>query len=192
MNTTAISQTPLDDLRSQFQCFALPYGAISFIVHLIADYVILADREFDFPGHNIIVSTLGMLGGASIASYNAYLCRNSWPLVLISVWKVAFAVFMNVASICANWGIWTMSSDTNRRVINVMMVYSFLGIGVGAPGLGVLIREGWADHRMRISMFLSPLFARMCDELMKYSYRIYHCHFHSNDVSYVFPHRTWC
>ncbi|KAF2790376.1 hypothetical protein K505DRAFT_327608 [Melanomma pulvis-pyrius CBS 109.77] len=158
MNTT-IPGSPLATLHSHMQCFDLPIGLISFLMHILAYWPIMDVHKGvltyiseipENPRYNIIACTAGLLGGLSISTYSAIQCRAYWPLVLISVWKGFFVVWINGTSILATLSHLYSSMDSDDAVVEACIIYTFLGAGVGTVGLGVIMKQGWDDHRMLI------------------------------------------
>lgn len=156
MNETVSPASPLTDLYSHMQCFALPYGALGFTLHILANWVIfcmIADESpwrssgIKHAPQNFFAAWLGLLGGVAISIYNAIRCRHYWPLVVVSIWKGMFAGVINGASMVANLSV--ISGRETYLDLYVYTTYPF-AVATGLAGLGVMIEQGWVDLRMKI------------------------------------------
>ncbi|KAF2477193.1 uncharacterized protein BDR25DRAFT_339180 [Lindgomyces ingoldianus] len=161
MNTTAVAHSPLGALHEQMQCFALPFGVIGFVMHLLANWMLfylICDESIwrgdtiKYPLMNFSMGSMGLLGGLGISIYNAIRCRDSWPLILISVWKAGFVIATNGASMLANWAL--SKGEDNANAVFALLMYPTTII-IGLVGLGAIAREGWEDYRMKIVCALS-------------------------------------
>lgn len=156
MNTTA---SPLSQLHSQMQCFALPYGGIGFAVNFAVDWVIcfiLIDEspwradDIRHPLMNAYFALVGLLGGLSVAIYSIVRCSTPWPFVLIGVWKLMYIGSVTFFSLTCNWALDAGGDDSKWPPITI--VHMALMSVIGVAGAGALAQDGWEDHRMKIGM----------------------------------------
>ncbi|KAF2192800.1 hypothetical protein K469DRAFT_717395 [Zopfia rhizophila CBS 207.26] len=159
MNNTTIAvslDTQISSLHEHMQCFALPYGGIGFVMHNLANWALFylvcdespwRNEPIKHAKINFYFAFLGVLGGPGIAIYNAIRCKDYWPLILVSLWKGAFALTTNAASMVSSWAL--IKNHENDDAIYGIFLYP-LTIVIGLAGLGVVMEQGWGDYRMKI------------------------------------------
>ncbi|KAF2472588.1 uncharacterized protein BDR25DRAFT_284127 [Lindgomyces ingoldianus] len=86
----------------EIQCYALPYGAIGIISHLLTYWTIAwigVGRSPVWPWHrltstkfDIFLASVTLVTCIPIASISIHRCRLSWHFVLIGVWKLVTSV----------------------------------------------------------------------------------------------------
>ena len=136
MNTSdAIAANPLDGLNTHMQCFALPYGAIGFVAHLLVNWAVFyliseespwKNKELQHFGTNFYFASLGMFGGFAVSLYNAYRCRHYWPLVLISIWKAVYCAIINGASMVTNWSLHKGQNNSNEALVYIWYPFALI------------------------------------------------------------------
>ncbi|ORY05484.1 hypothetical protein BCR34DRAFT_44867 [Clohesyomyces aquaticus] len=161
MNNTTISQSPLDDLQSKMHCFALPFGALGFVVHFLGIIAIwyFINNESPLPTitierfqQNLWMGCMGICGGIGVSIYNAIRCRDEWPLVLLSIWKGIVIASVNATSIELNIEFIRRRrpySRSNEPDVGASLVPYYFAPLVGIAGLGAIAWEGWEDPRMK-------------------------------------------
>lgn len=94
---------------AEIQCYALPYGAVGIISHLLT-YWTIAWISFGrvplWPGHELktyrfdsFLAIAALCTCIPIASVTIHRCRLSWHFVLISIWKLVTSVSLACISI---------------------------------------------------------------------------------------------
>ncbi|KAF2731005.1 hypothetical protein EJ04DRAFT_567191 [Polyplosphaeria fusca] len=153
-----MTHTPLDELRAHMQCFALPYGGIGFVIHILAYVSIFCIICHQSPWNmrpikrislNCCLGILGLGGGLAMGIYSAVQCRGYWPLVVVSIWKGLFALIINVGSMRQNWAY----SDGNEFASNWVNLFLVAGSGVvvfGLVGMGATVQQGFEETSMKI------------------------------------------
>jgi hypothetical protein len=160
MNTT----TPLDGLRSDMQCFVLPYGGVGFLLDalvlhgmrfLVGNQSPWNGQKLEHQPLNIYFSSIGMCGSFAIAVYSATRCKFSRPLVLASLWRGSYVVLFNFVSIVLNYE----SHKTTSRKSPLgwaSLFYTATSI-LGVVGVSRTARAGWDDTMMKIGTMNRPL-----------------------------------
>lgn len=94
---------------AEIQCYALPYGAIGIISHLLTYWTfawMAIGRVPLWPWHtmrswkfDLLLATLALCTCIPTASITIHRCRLSWHFILISVWKLVTSVSLACMSI---------------------------------------------------------------------------------------------
>ncbi|KAJ8113099.1 hypothetical protein OPT61_g4706 [Boeremia exigua] len=94
---------------AEIQCYALPYGAVGVVSHLLTSWTIvwMAYGMIPiWPGHKIkhwkfdlFLALLALCTCIPVASITIHRCRLSWHFVLISIWKLVTSVTLACISI---------------------------------------------------------------------------------------------
>lgn len=104
-------------IQEQLQCYALPYGLIGFVSHLLTYWTmiflargrdpLLPWKLLRYKMFNFIISTVGLLITVMLTILTMIRCRNDWQIILIAVWKLVFSVTLSAMAIHAshliNW-----------------------------------------------------------------------------------------
>lgn len=98
-------------IEEDIQCYALPYGTIGFVSHLITWYTVFILLGFRMPLNplnklrhttfNICLAVISAIGTFSISILNIARCRQRWDLVLILVGKLVLTSTWGFATILA-------------------------------------------------------------------------------------------
>ncbi|KAF2494915.1 hypothetical protein BU16DRAFT_51086 [Lophium mytilinum] len=93
----------------EIQCYALPYGAIGIISHLLTYWTIAwigYGRVPLWPKHHIssskfdlCLAAISMITCIPIATVSIHRCRLSWQFILIGVWKLVTSVVVGAMGI---------------------------------------------------------------------------------------------
>ena len=161
MNTTI---TPGDRLRTDIQCFVLPYGGIGFALDLLVvfGFFILTGERSPWNGEelkhqrlNMYFSFLGLGGGCGVTAYTMIRCNAYSPLVVASVWKGFRVIIFNIISLfCNNYSHRRVNSVT--YLIWLEFCYLIISI-VGTVALSQIGRASWDDSSMKIGTMQRPL-----------------------------------
>ncbi|KAF2837566.1 hypothetical protein M501DRAFT_937417 [Patellaria atrata CBS 101060] len=105
-NTTA-------GVAGEVQCYALPYGGIGIVSHLLTYWAIIwigFGRSPLWPLHKLTHSSfdIGLAMGTIIttiplASVSMWRCRIRWEFILIAVWKLTFSITQSTITIHRAW-----------------------------------------------------------------------------------------
>jgi hypothetical protein len=98
--------------KEQIQCYALPFGGIGFASHVLTYVTVLClakgvnpmlpCRELNHRVWNIALAILGFLVTLPLTVLTMIRCRNTWPFILIAVWKLVFSVTLSSMAIHAS------------------------------------------------------------------------------------------
>lgn len=93
----------------EIQCYALPYGSIGIVSHLLTYWTVAwmgVGRSPIWPFHHMdsgkfdmALSTVSLLTCIPLASISIHRCRLSWHFVLIGVWKLITSVTQSCVAI---------------------------------------------------------------------------------------------
>ncbi|KAF8533000.1 hypothetical protein BDD12DRAFT_785072 [Trichophaea hybrida] len=96
-----------NDLNSEIQCYALPYGAIGSVSHILTYYTIvllsmglspLTWRNLNFPKIVQFLGVTGLIVGTASASFTIVRCRHRWQFLLIAIWKIMLSISLGLSS----------------------------------------------------------------------------------------------
>jgi hypothetical protein len=86
----------------EIKCYALPFGAVGIISHLLTDWTIawmVVGKAPLWPGHymhsylfDMFLAGLSLCTCVPIASITIHRCRLSWHFVLICIWKLVTSI----------------------------------------------------------------------------------------------------
>ena len=95
-------------VQEQIHCYALPYGGIGFLSHVLTYLTVfclaagrspwrpwkkLRGRKWD-----LALALAGMLVTVPLTGLTMYRCRHTWPFILVGIWKLVFS--FTLSSIC--------------------------------------------------------------------------------------------
>ncbi|KAH8654551.1 hypothetical protein BGZ60DRAFT_156578 [Tricladium varicosporioides] len=172
---------PGADITSEIQCYGLPYGGLGFISHLLTYYTlitVISGRSPIWPWHklrrnawDIFINAISLISTVVMAGFTISSCRNSWPLVLLAVWKLLlgfcqplcaiiasfmdgeeaglavfiFAGIYPLASTLGTVGIFKITHDVFVENADVrIMVWVLVGLVVLLTIAGILRHEDWS------------------------------------------------
>ncbi|KAH8897632.1 hypothetical protein GQ53DRAFT_802900 [Thozetella sp. PMI_491] len=100
-------------IHEQIQCYALPFGAIGMVSHLLTYYTVICLARGRSPllpwtrlsrrYIGITSTTVGLLVSFPLTVRTMVQCRNTWEFILIAVWKVTLSLTLSFMSIHAAW-----------------------------------------------------------------------------------------
>ncbi|KAM7184883.1 hypothetical protein V8F20_012020 [Naviculisporaceae sp. PSN 640] len=150
-NSSTVPSLPATaSIPSQLQCYALPYGLIGFISHLLTYLTMfLLSRGLDplFPWrylrykyYNLFISTLGLLITVVVTILTIIRCKNGWQLILVATWKLVFSLTLSAMALHAatliDWGkIKTINKSTTAA-------YTTTGKGRNQSRIGIIPISG--------------------------------------------------
>jgi hypothetical protein len=118
----------------EIQCYALPFGAVGIISHLLTDWTIawmIYGKAPLWPGHDMdsylfdmFLATISLCTCVPIASITIHRCRLSWHFVLICIWKLVTSVSLACVTLHRCLIIRTeekRKKQTSRRQIDYQM-----------------------------------------------------------------------
>ncbi|KAK0645713.1 hypothetical protein B0T16DRAFT_411802 [Cercophora newfieldiana] len=115
-------------IQEQINCYALPYGAIGFSSHLLTYLTVLALslgrdplmpwRPLRHKWFDIGLAVLGFCVSFTMTVLTMVRCRNTWPFILLAVWKQVFSTTLTVMVVdAARKVITTTSADEETRLL---------------------------------------------------------------------------
>ncbi|KAN0093545.1 hypothetical protein V8E51_016729 [Hyaloscypha variabilis] len=146
----------------EIQCYALPYGILGFISHLLTYWAILCFklnltplfpfRENSEPVHSIFFAVVGLLATVTINILTTIRYRQAWEFVLISLWKMTLSITLSAVTIHAMLVVDRLQKGGGRSweergkgVLYWLAVY-LLGLPLGLAGLCGLVKEEIATN----------------------------------------------
>ncbi|KAF8248848.1 hypothetical protein K440DRAFT_507730, partial [Wilcoxina mikolae CBS 423.85] len=160
-----------NDMHSEIRCYALPYGAIGLVSHLLTYYTIALlsmgrspiapCRKLTSPRIDLCLAILGLLGGSAITIFTIIRCLQRWQFILIAAWKATLSITLGALSIhvaaLANaarkrnkrWysempEVFSLDREELIGALWWLVVYVF-GTIVGLVGLISLVIHAWGD-----------------------------------------------
>ncbi|KAI5843590.1 hypothetical protein BZA05DRAFT_410697 [Tricharina praecox] len=148
--------------HSEISCYALQYGLIGSISHVLTWYTIGALimgrsplrpwRELKSPRVDMLLAGTGLLAASLITVFTMVRC---WQFVLVAAWKVCLsislsALSMHVAVLFARekqGGGGASIPQEELSAARWWLLMYILGMLVGLFGLLSLVREAWPDNR---------------------------------------------
>ncbi|KAI5843589.1 hypothetical protein BZA05DRAFT_439186 [Tricharina praecox] len=168
--------------NSEIACYALPYGLIGTISHVLTWYTIgiltfgrsplRPWRILQSPKVDILLAASALLGGVVLTVFTMIRCQQRWQFLLIAGWKALLSISLgafslHVSVLVAQWH----SSEKQRPADGQRSVHEYsqkelcgaiwwlvlyiLGMVVGLAGLISLVREAWLESwTVRITTYV--------------------------------------
>jgi len=165
--------TPIkgNNMHDEIRCYALPYGVIGLISHLLTYYTIallsvgrspIAPwRKLSSPRIDLCLGILGLLGGSSVTIFTMIRCQQRWQFILIAAWKAALSITLGFLSVHVaflahsgrkrnkQWytdmpGMSDLDREAFRSALWWLVLY-VLGTIVGLVGLIDLVIQSWGE-----------------------------------------------
>ena len=125
---------PGTDIKSEIQCYGLPFGALGSISHLLTFYTSMAAgmgrkplnprKTLRYTGWDTFINILALIFTTVTAGFTISSCRNSWPFTILAVWKLMLGLCQSASVITGTWA--PKESAAGAYV-------GFLIFGLGAP-----------------------------------------------------------
>ncbi|KAK0730252.1 hypothetical protein B0H67DRAFT_446995, partial [Lasiosphaeris hirsuta] len=143
-------------IQEQIECYALPYGAIGFASHVLTYLTVVAlslGRDPLMPWrplrHRWFDTALALVGFCitlSMTVLTMLRCRNTWPFILIAVWKQVFSTTLTVMAVHAAAPASHFGSEPDFGKIWWWCIPYSLGAIVGFVGIMELVKENIASN----------------------------------------------
>ncbi|KAF8537310.1 hypothetical protein BDD12DRAFT_887999 [Trichophaea hybrida] len=147
-----------DTLQSEIQCYALPYGTIGFVSHLLTYYTIfmitighspmLPWHELSAPHLDIFLGAVGLLVGFILTIFTMVRCHQRWEFLLIAMWKSSLSITLGTLSVHADLILRRdLLVDIDQMIEEAIWWLIIYGVGtiIGLAGLGRLVVKSWGD-----------------------------------------------
>jgi len=147
--------------QDEFKCYALPYGALGFVSHIIMLYnvvCLLNLRKTCFPCSkttpskhscwNMAVACAVLGGTTTLTIITIVRCKNHWRYILLAVEQLSLSITISLLGLSAS----TANEDSHRS--NSYIIYIWLtipGSVAGAVGYFALLAQNWSNHNVRIA-----------------------------------------
>jgi hypothetical protein len=143
-----------NNIQDEIQCYALPYGVVGVISHLLTYYTTTCigfgvkpfwpTRRLSHNGLNIIICVVSLIVTVVMTSITMKNCRNSWPFVLIAFWKMTMSLGVNLVGLIRG----CMVSDEKDEPLPLLatLIY-WIGTFIGIVGLFQVVHETFNDDR---------------------------------------------
>ncbi|KAF6751715.1 hypothetical protein DFP72DRAFT_1034123 [Ephemerocybe angulata] len=99
----------LESFSEEVKCYALPYGALGFVSHVLTYYTIIAlwfGRKPLWPFSRVSYSWLdltlggfGLLISTLLTIVTIVRCKDSWELLVIAIWKMAMSLLNGLTAV---------------------------------------------------------------------------------------------
>jgi len=119
-----IFPTAGNTLPSEIKCYALPYGALGFVSHLLTYYTITCVccgirpyqpwKELQYSRFNLVLAILGLLGGVPLSIFTMVRCESTRPLLLMAIWKLTMSVTNGTVAIHAALSLRSARGTTSK------------------------------------------------------------------------------
>jgi len=159
----------------EIQCYALPYGGLGFLSHALTYYQIIIvsfhrtplapwrklSLDYRFKASfsvlwDITINVISMIWSVTLAGFTISSCRNSWPFVLIGVWKATLSISLNAVGITRVLMAPSLlrRNDKKPKALWGTFLYAF-GTIVGSVGLLYLVHKTfWQQPVIRIETYV--------------------------------------
>ncbi|KAF8248504.1 hypothetical protein K440DRAFT_547721 [Wilcoxina mikolae CBS 423.85] len=143
-------------IYSEIECYALPYGVIGFLSHILTYYTMFLLtfgrspfapwRRLNSPKLDLFLAIAGLAIGTTVTIFSMVRCRQRWQFLLLAVWKAMLSITLGALS--------AHSATLVHRIIDYSLITAktawwlllyVLGIVIGFVGLVSLIAKVW-DH----------------------------------------------
>ncbi|KAF8659276.1 hypothetical protein AX16_001851 [Volvariella volvacea WC 439] len=150
-----------DDLKSEIQCYSLPFGVLGFISHILTYWIIAwllvgwrpfwPKREVNYGMWSMLLSSAGLGGTISMAFKTIKSCKNTWQLLVIAVWKLFMSFLSGITAIHVAMVVlmqkdmeWDLKKASKRAAWWIALYVP--GMVAGMTGLMSLVVQHW-DNR---------------------------------------------
>jgi len=109
----------------EMECYSLPYGGLGFTSHILTYYtvIILANgrsplrpwKKLVNTRFDLVLSTIGLVGGFALAVFTLVRCRNHWELLLVGIWKLSMSLFNGVVGVHVSYILRNVSKPSLER-----------------------------------------------------------------------------
>ncbi|KAF8653577.1 hypothetical protein AX16_003887 [Volvariella volvacea WC 439] len=152
------------DLKSEIQCYSLPYGVLGFVSHILTYWTILwlcLGRKPFWPRWKVSYGLWGLIwSGAGLglstgmAIKTIMNCRNTWQLLAIAVWKLFMSLLNGITAVHValvvmlgrraeeEW--WDIREKLKNAAWWVALYIP--GMIAGMAGLMSLVVQNWSDR----------------------------------------------
>jgi hypothetical protein len=142
----------------------MPYGGIGFASHIMTYLTVLCLalgaspifpwQNLKYKRFNILVATVGLIATVTLSTLSIVRCRQSWPLLLIALWKLILSLTLSFMTIHAATTIEERGRETTdetkekkfTRILWWLFLYA-IGMIIGLTGLGKLVKDQFDDNQ---------------------------------------------
>jgi len=144
---------------NQITCYALPYGGIGFLSHILTYYSIicvglgvrplLPGLPIEHRFITLIMAIISLIICCVLSIVTMARCHKEWQFLLLAMWKFLLSITVNIMGIhrCI------LSSPIDHRNKSVMpfiwLLIYLIGIILGLVGLISLVSETWSYQPVR-------------------------------------------
>jgi hypothetical protein len=144
-----------ETLHDEIRCYALPYGAIGLVSHILTFYTIACLRvqrspfkpwrELEHLRFDIFLAVCGLFFGFGLTIFTMIRCHQRWQFLVIAIWKAVLSITLGGINLHAAIRI---KSDNGRLTILLWGIFYGLGMALGLAGLGSLANNAWVYSRV--------------------------------------------
>ncbi|KAF8242305.1 hypothetical protein K440DRAFT_565706 [Wilcoxina mikolae CBS 423.85] len=150
-------------LYSEIHCYALPYGAIGFLSHILTYYTIIVLslgrsplrpwKRLNSPKLDMFLALTGLLIGVILTIFSMVRCRQRWQFLLIAIWKAMLSITLGALSVHAaavvrRAGPRKHYNVTRKDFVNILrwLLLYLIGSIIGCIGLAPLVIVSYNDN----------------------------------------------
>ncbi|KAF8660104.1 hypothetical protein AX16_001662 [Volvariella volvacea WC 439] len=152
------------DLKSEIECYSLPYGGLGFVSHFLTYYTLLClwlgrsplwpFRKATCSKWDLALALTSLITTTALAIYTMVKCRDTWQLLVIAVWKLSMSLLNGITAVNTSILILRegMREDFMPRIrYDLMNSARWIGLYVpgmsaGMVGLMSLVIQHWNDR----------------------------------------------
>ena len=152
---------PGSSLKDEIKCYALPFGAIGFVSHLLTYYTIVMLgigkspwrwRENRHWKLDFVLSVTGLLWTLAASILTMVRCRQKWQFMLLAFWKLMLS--LTLSSMAVHTALITRAKVRSQPISEAggsffwIILYA-IGIIIGFVGLFSLVDQSWDVRSVR-------------------------------------------
>lgn len=162
-NEAVTVRNVVSDIRSQIKNYALPYGGLGFLSHILTYYtevMLVLGRRPLMPWKNSkrslfdsALSVCTLIVTTTVSGITIARCRTSDPFNLsyIAGWKLALSLMFSVLALCRSQMDRESTATAFQRnfhaamgvICVVLLCFYWIGVFFGLIGLGTVLRKTW-------------------------------------------------
>lgn len=152
--------TPGTTLPQEIQCYALPYGGLGFLSHILTYYTTVMTglgrmplppfSHLKHPRWDMFTNIASVVISVTWAGLVMKACLNHWQFMLIAFWKLTLALTINAVGIASamirinKYWETEFELDEMARSFFAMVIYG-VGAIIGSVGLFSVVKETFGE-----------------------------------------------
>ncbi|KAA8913659.1 hypothetical protein FN846DRAFT_929122 [Sphaerosporella brunnea] len=167
-------------LHDEIHCYALPYGVIGLVSHLLTYYTILCLRfqvsplapwkPLKHPTFDMFLAGAGLFFCVGITILTMIRCQQRWQFLVIAIWKAVLSLTLGGMNMHVSINVKSQKDREDLKILGWLFIYG-MGLLTGFAGLLSLVFEAWDDHVIRLS---SEIFGGIAGGVLALTF-LYYC-----------------